>query len=51
MDTFYSNLSRHFCLDVDRHHARVITLEYVGSGDIKSTYMFVGKVGVCLGDL
>eukprot|EP00795_Rhopilema_esculentum_P012109 gene12109-2713_t len=28
---------------VDRHQGRVITLEYVGEGEIKSTYMFVGK--------
>eukprot|EP00794_Sanderia_malayensis_P005103 gene5103-5750_t len=28
---------------VERHHGRVINLEYAGSGDVKSTYMFVGK--------
>ena len=34
-------------LDVPRHEGRVITLEYIPSdGEIKSTYMFVGKVRV-----
>lgn len=29
---------------IERHQGRVIKLEYEGKGDIKSTYMFVGKV-------
>eukprot|EP00112_Aurelia_sp_Birch-Aquarium-sp1_P019417 Seg48.8 transcript_id=Seg48.8/GoldUCD/mRNA.D3Y31 product="putative aminopeptidase W07G4.4" protein_id=Seg48.8/GoldUCD/D3Y31 len=28
---------------IERHQGRVIKLEYEGKGDIKSTYMFVGK--------
>jgi len=32
------------CVDVSRHAARVVFLEYVGEGPIDTTLMLVGKV-------
>ena len=39
-----SNLYSSFVVDVKRHNARVIRLEYEGEGPIKQTLMLVGKV-------
>ena len=35
------------CLEVNRHAARVMFLEYVGEGPIDTTLMLVGKVCTC----
>lgn len=35
------------CLEVNRHAARVMFLEYIGEGPIDTTLMLVGKVCTC----